>query len=95
MARPRLDDQAERAAYRAELGRVAPLTRRAGFILIVSGFAALLAGRAAQMPGLQWLAAALLIAGWAALISCLVARRRHHKKRMAEPEARPPSEDPS
>ena len=82
MARPDLEDAEQRRAYRRELRGVARPWRLLGFTLILAGIIVVLIRGAGFDP----LSVALVAAGWAVFIYVIVARSRHHKQRMAEPD---------
>lgn len=80
MARPDLTDPAQRAAYRRELKAFARPWRLLGLALLVAGVVTVLVrGR-----GFDPLSVGLVIAGWSVLVPVIVARGRHHRRRMAE-----------
>lgn len=87
MSSPDLDTEEGRAAYRAELRRVALPIRWGGLGLIV--IAALIVTSVSQ----GWVALpqsavgvgyGLLAGGWAMVIAAVFMRTRHHRRRMAE-----------
>lgn len=87
MSPPDLDTEDGRAAYRAELRRVALPMRWAGLGLMV--VAALLVfvvsrGWAGLPEGAVVVGYGLLAAGWALVIATVFLRNRHHRRRMAE-----------
>jgi hypothetical protein len=83
MTRPDLEDAGQRRAYRRELRVFARPWRLLGLGLILAGVAVLFVrGR-----GFDRLSVALIAAGWLVWIPVIVARTRHHRKRMAEPAA--------
>ena len=80
MARPDLTDPAQRAAYRRELKAYARPWRMLGLALLLAAVVvALVRGQ-----GFDPLSLALMIAGWAVLVPVIIARGRHHRRRMAE-----------
>lgn len=80
MARPDLDDPAQRAAYRRELKAYARPWRLLGLALLLAAVVvALVRGQ-----GFDPLSLGLMAAGWAVLVPVIVARGRHHRRRMAE-----------
>lgn len=80
MARPDLTDPVQRAAYRRELKAFARPWRLLGLALLVAGVVTVLVrGR-----GFDPLSVGLVIAGWSVLVPVIVARGRHHRRRMAE-----------
>lgn len=83
--RPDLADPAQRAAYRAELRRLARGWRLAGFVLILAGVAAQFHLRSRGIGGgALWAASwTAIAAGWAIFIAVIVYRTRYHKARMA------------
>ena len=85
--RPDLADPAQRAAYRAELRRVALGWRLLGFVLVAASAGWLLASDpASPARRYAWIGMA---AGWAVLIGVVIYRASYHKARMAE--ASPPA----
>lgn len=83
MARPDLDDPVQRAAYRRELKAYARPWRLLGLALLVAGVVVALV----RGGGFDPLSLALVAGGWAILVPVIVARGRHHRRRMAEGES--------
>ncbi len=84
MNRPDFDDPDQRRAYRRELKAVARPWRWLGIALLLGGVGVVpVRGR-----GFDPLSLALVAAGWAVIIAVIVARSRHHRRRMAEPTGR-------
>jgi hypothetical protein len=83
--RPDLADPAQRAAYKKELRRIAPVPRMLGFVLIVLGVAGLFYTqfRAPWEQDLRLASWLLIAAGWVVWIFVIVTRTRHHRRRMA------------
>ena len=80
MARPDLTDPAQRASYRRELKAFARPWRMLGLALLLAAvMVALVRGQ-----GFDPLSVGLMIAGWAVLVPVIIARSRHHRRRMAE-----------
>ncbi len=87
MARPNLETDAGRAAYRAELRRVGWRQRWAGLACIVVAAALVLFardGRFGLTDNAVMAAYGLLAIGWVLVIYAVFQRTRHHKRRMAE-----------
>ena len=80
MARLDLTDPVQRAAYRRELKSFARPWRLIGLALLVAGVVVALV----RSRGFDLLSVGLVIAGWAILVPVIVARGRHHRRRMAE-----------
>ncbi|MDP1908845.1 MAG: hypothetical protein Q8K85_11140 [Hyphomicrobium sp.] len=80
MARPDLSDPVQRAAYRRELKAFARPWRRLGLALLLAGPMVVLV----RGEGFDPLSLGLVVAGWAVLAPVIVARSRHHRRRMAE-----------
>ena len=83
--KPDLSDPAARAAYKAELRRLARGWRLLGFVLILAGVAGQFYLRANAIDrgalwGASWTAIA---AGWAIFIAVIGYRTGYHKARMA------------
>lgn len=80
MAKPDFSDPVQHAAYRRELRAYARPWRLFGLMLLVSGvIVALVRG-----DGFDAFSLGLVMAGWAVLVPVIVARSRHHCRRMAE-----------
>lgn len=87
MARPDLNTEEGRAAYRKELRRVAWPMRTGGLGLIVLAAAVILASRQNFLgmgEGAVTVAYGLLAVGWALWVAAVFIRTRHHKRRLAE-----------
>jgi hypothetical protein len=86
MTRPDLSDEARIAAYRAELRTVGRNQRLGGFALVILGAVAVwAAGRAgAAGPVVEWIGYAALALGWALMLTAIILRTRHHRRRMRE-----------
>ncbi|HEX6375648.1 MAG TPA: hypothetical protein VFZ91_07995 [Allosphingosinicella sp.] len=83
--RPDLSDPQQRAAYQQELRAVASRWRLAGFILVCAGAAALVYAQYERLPELGLRAALMALgAGWVLLLTGIILRLRHHRRRMAE-----------
>ena len=84
--RPDLADPVQRAAYKRELRAIAPAPRITGFVLIVLGVAGLFYTqlRAPWEQDLRLASWLMIAAGWIVWIFVIVARTRHHRRRMAE-----------
>ena len=78
MSRPNLSDPIERAAYRRELIRLHRPWRWLGLAIVIAGVAAMFIGG----HGFDTTSLVLLAVGWSILICVIVARTRHHKRRM-------------
>jgi len=84
---PDLETEAGRAAYRAELRRVALPMRWAGLGLIVTAALVVVAvsrGWAGLPEGAIVIGYGMLAGGWALVIATVFLRTRHHRRRMAE-----------
>ena len=84
---PDLETEAGRAAYRAELKRVAWPLRWGGLALIVVAAALVLfarQGRFGLTEDAVVVAYGMLAAGWALVIAAVYMRTRHHKRRLAQ-----------
>ncbi|MNJ28450.1 hypothetical protein D3C77_229870 [compost metagenome] len=87
MARPDLETDAGKAAYRAELRRVGWKARMAGLAVIVVAAALVMfarEGRFGLTEDAVTVAYGLLAIGWVLVIYAVFQRTRHHKRRMAE-----------
>lgn len=87
MTRPDLETEAGRAAYRAELKRVAWPLRWGGLVMIVVAAGLVLfarEGRFGLTEGAVVIAYGMLAAGWAMMMAAIFLRTRHHKRRLAE-----------
>jgi len=87
MARPDLETEAGRAAYRAELKRVAWPLRWGGLVMIVIAAGLVLfarQGRFGLTEDAVVIAYGMLAAGWAMMMAAIFLRNRHHKRRLAE-----------
>lgn len=87
MARPDLETDAGKAAYRAELRRVGWKPRMAGLAVIVVAAALVMfarEGRFGLTENAVTVAYGLLAIGWVMVIYAVFQRTRHHKRRMAE-----------
>jgi hypothetical protein len=87
MTAPNLATEEGRAAYRAELKRVAWPLRLGGLVLIVGAAALILAAREGWIGALELATNAgyvMLGLGWALFIAAIFVRTRYHKRRMAE-----------
>lgn len=84
MTGPDLDTEDGRAAYRAELRRVAWPIRWGGLALIVLAALWVMLDRdgASGLP--LTIAYGMLAAGWAMVVAAVFLRTRHHRRRMAE-----------
>jgi len=86
MARPKLNDPGERAAYRRELAGVARGLRLAGLFLALAGALLVLLARREIVPLPLWAAAIPLGLGLMLMITANATRARYHRLRMAEDE---------
>ena len=88
MARPDLSTPEGVAAYRAEIRSVARPARLTGFVLVILGAIAVVAGgwNAALEQVLVTGGYVLLGVGWVLLVAAIFMRTRHHRRRMAESE---------
>ena len=88
MTRPDLETETGRAAYRAELKRVAWPLRLGGLVLIVVAALLVLSAREGWVGTSGELATnagyILLGLGWALFIAAIFVRTRYHKRRLAE-----------
>jgi len=87
MTAPDLATEEGRAAYRAELKRVAWPLRLGGLVLIVGAAALILAAREGWIGAFELATNAgyvMLGLGWALFIAAIFVRTRYHKRRMAE-----------
>ena len=78
MARPDLSDPVQRADYRRELLRLHRGWRWLGLVIVVAGVVVMLRNG----NGFDQISIAFLTLGWAILIGVIVARTRHHRRRM-------------
>lgn len=86
---PDLETEAGRAAYRAELRKVALPLRWTGLGLIVAAALLVVAvsrGWAGIPEGAMVIGYGMLAAGWMLVIATVFLRTRHHRRRMAELE---------
>ncbi|WP_396593421.1 hypothetical protein [Brevundimonas sp. R86498] len=89
---PDLDTEEGRAAYRAELRKVALPLRWTGLGLIVAAALLVVAVSrdwAGVPEGAVVVGYGMLAAGWVLVIATVFLRTRHHRRRMAELEGSP------
>lgn len=84
MSAPDLSTEEGRAAYRAELRRVAWPLRLGGLLAIVLGAVWLTLSDGALQGPVLVLAYGLLAVGWGLILTSILLRTRHHRRRMAQ-----------